>query len=99
MNDRLLAILQWLGRTVKTQAWGTPRRRWTTGGGLVAGAFAVFCIPAMGLAIAGTAYAIWWWVATSIVTIGSVIGNTLGAGRAKRALQRETGQKAPKKVT
>jgi len=72
MSDRYSAIM----RGLASATLSTTTRRWTTGG-LFIGLLAVFFIPAMGLAVAGTAVAIWGWVAGGIVAIGGLIGNAL----------------------
>lgn len=65
-------------RTIRRWAWGTPVRKGITIG-LVAGLSAIFFIPAMGLAIGGTAFAIWGWVAASVVGITTYVGGRIGA--------------------
>ncbi|MER9800924.1 hypothetical protein NKJ36_28085 [Mesorhizobium sp. M0142] len=85
MNDRYSAIIRGLG----SAALRTTTRRWTTGG-LLIGLLAVFFIPTMGLAVAGTAVAIWGWVAGGIVAIGGLIGNALGANKQNRELRKKS---------
>jgi hypothetical protein len=104
MNGRFLAIVRWLGRILKKHALSTTARRWTTGG-ILAGIVAALCLPAMGLALLGTAIAVW----TSVIAffggmIGGVAGNAVGSNRRNRELERElekakTDSKAPIKVT
>lgn len=88
MKDRNSAILHRLSSIAKKQALSTTTRRRTTGG-LLTGFVAVFFIPAMGLAVAGTAVAIWGWVAGGVVAIGGLIGNALGANKQNRTLHKE----------
>nr|WP_250889144.1 hypothetical protein [Mesorhizobium sp. dw_380] len=87
MNERYSAIIRRLG----SAALSTTTRRWTAGG-LLIGLLAVFFIPAMGLAVAGTAIAIWAWVAGGVVFTGGLIGNALGANKQNRALRKEKAQ-------
>ncbi|UVK54791.1 hypothetical protein DBIPINDM_001247 [Mesorhizobium sp. AR02] len=84
MNDRYSAIMRWLA----SAALSTTTRRWTIGG-LLIGLLAVFFIPARGLAVAGTAVAIWGWVAGGIVAIGGLIGNALGANKQNREFRKD----------
>jgi hypothetical protein len=76
-------------RTIRRWAWGTPVRKGITIG-LVAGLSAIFFIPAMGLAIGGTAFAIWGWVAAAVVGLTTYIGSRIGAmfGTKRKPLSR-----------
>src|SRR5437867_1221534 len=73
---------------LKRFAWSTPQRRWTTTGligGLLAG---IFFVPAMGLAVFGTAYAVWVWAVGLVAGIGGLLGNRYGLGRENADLKK-----------
>ena len=84
LNKRLVSNLAPAGRGLKWLAFGGRKRRWTTYG-LGAGLLATSFIPAMGLAVSGGAYAIWWWVAGAVTLFCVGLSNWVGAFIARRA--------------
>lgn len=78
--DRFGKAIRWALRT--------PTRRWTVGG-LFIGLLVALQIPAMGLAVAGGAVAIWGWAVAGLTAIGGLIGNAVGANKEKKALQKQ----------
>jgi hypothetical protein len=69
---------------VKRICFGTVERTWTTVGAL-AGVLLSFFVGGMGLAVGGTAYAVWTWLLLAFVFGG--IGNRIGVEVDKRSVQ------------
>ena len=77
------------GAALKKLTWSTPQRKWTTTGllaGLLAG---LLFMPAMGLAVFGTAYAVWLWAVGLLTGVSGLLGNRLGLGIEHRALRKK----------
>lgn len=73
---------------VRALIWGTRERRWTTYwtiGGLVA---ASLFMPAIGIAVLGTAFAGWWLAVLVITLISGMFGNRLVVELDRRAAAR-----------
>ncbi len=67
---------------VAKAALNTPIKRWTWGG-----AAAAFAPPAIGLAVAGTAVAVWWAILLSpFAILGAMVGHLLSMSAANRTV-------------
>lgn len=89
MKHKVTEIAMDVGRTAAKAALGTGKGRLTSAGA-VAGAVASFSLPAMGLAILGTAVALWWAILlVPFMLLGALLGNWLGLRSENKALRRK----------
>ncbi len=83
------ATARFMARQFIRLAWTTTQQKWTTSsiiGGLV---LASLAMPALGIAVFGTAFA-GWWLAVFIMTVFfGLVGNRVGVGREKATLLRK----------
>ena len=97
MKRRATEVAMDVGKTAAKAALGTNKARLTSAGA-VAGAVATFSVPGMGLAIFGTAIALWWAILlVPFVLLGALVGNWFGLRRENKALRRavDLGPNAP----
>ncbi|TPK53800.1 MULTISPECIES: hypothetical protein [unclassified Mesorhizobium] len=55
---------------------------------------AIILVPPMGLALMGTAFAVWWLGVGIVVIFGGLIGNVIGANRTNKSLRKEKAEEA-----
>jgi hypothetical protein len=76
-------------RQALRRAWTTTQQRWTTSfviGGLV---LATLVTPSFGIAVFGTAFAGWWVAVALLAVFSGLVGNRIGIGREKAAMERK----------
>lgn len=89
MSKRTIAqIATKTAKVAADLALGSEKRQATSAGAAL-GAGAAFALPGMGLALLGTAVALWWAILIlPLVLLGALIGNWLGLLRENAALRK-----------
>ncbi|MBM2711036.1 hypothetical protein JQK88_07200 [Mesorhizobium caraganae] len=88
MGNRDLSTSRQLAGAVRKQALSTTTRRWTTAGTMVAMLVAVIFVPAMGLALMGTAFAVWWFAVAIMMIFGGLVGGVIGLNKTNKNLHK-----------
>ena len=89
MRNRSLPTLRKLATVIRKHSLKTTTRRWATGGAMVAMLVAVVFLPAMGLALKGTAVAVWWPAVAIMMIFGALVGGVIGLNKTNKNLHKE----------